>query len=215
MEKKIKLLIADDHRILLDGLMLMLKDVPQIEIVSTASNGEEVLLKMSSYYVDILLMDIQMPLLDGYETAKIITQKYPDTKIITLSMHSERVYIEKMYAAGVSGYLLKSSGKEDIVAAIEKVFQGGKYFSDEVTAAILNKDNNIKGSKASELTKREKEIVAHIAAGLSNPEIAKKLFLSNDTVKTHRKNIMRKLDVNNTASLVKYAMDNSLLNSIN
>lgn len=212
IKNPIKLLIADDHRILLDGLVLMLQDVPQIEIVSTASNGEEVLLKMSSYYVDVLLMDIQMPLLDGYETAKIIAQKYPETKIVTLSMHSEKVYIEKMYAAGVAGYLLKSSGKEEIVTAIEKVYRGGKYYSDEVTAAILSKEKNSSINQASELTKREKEIVALIAAGLSNPDIAKKLFLSTDTVKTHRKNIMRKLDVNNTAGLVKYAMDNSLIN---
>ncbi len=207
---KIKLLIADDHRILLDGLVQMLKDVPNIDIVSTASNGEQVLLKMSSYYVDVLLMDIQMPLLDGYETAKIVASKYKDTKILILSMHSEKIYIERMHSVGVHGYLLKSAGKDEIIEAIEKVYQGGKYFSADVTASILNQnlsDSNIDMSKSSTLTKREIEILKLISEGWKNPEIAEKLFLSVETIKTHRKNLMRKLDISNTAGLVKYTID--------
>jgi len=210
VNKKIKILIADDHRVLLDGITLMLKDVEQLEIVSTALNGDEVLLKMPLYYIDILLMDIQMPVKDGYETAKIVAEKYPDTKIIILSMHNERVYIEKMYNAGVAGYLLKTAGKNEIIEAIEKVYQGGKYFSQEVTAAIIE-SNQQKGDSlhSSELTKREKEIVKLIAHGSSSKDIAAKLFLSIETIKTHRKNIMRKLDLNSTAAFVKYAVENS------
>lgn len=207
MGQKIKLLIADDHRVLLDGLLLMLQDAENIEVVSSASNGEEVLLKMTSYYVDVLLMDIQMPVMDGYETAMIVAEKYPDTRIIILSMHNERIYIEKMYAAGVMGYLLKSSGREEIIEAIEKVYSGSKYFSADVTSAIL--DNKATASAtitSSELTRREKEILGLITSGMTNPAIAAKLFLSRDTIKTHRKNIMRKLEVKNTAELVKYAV---------
>jgi len=208
--KKIRVLIADDHRVLLDGLLMMLKDHERIEVVTTAANGEEVLLKMPSYYVDVLLMDIQMPILDGYETSKIVTEKFPETRIIILSMHSERVYIERMYSTGISGYLLKSAGKNEIIEAIEKVNAGGKYFSSEVTTSILNRPgNNSTTITSSELTRREKEILSMIAHGMSNPNIAEKLCLSIDTIKTHRKNMMRKLDVNNTASLVKYALSRS------
>jgi len=207
-QKKIKVLIADDHRILLDGLVTMLQDSPNIEVVSTAANGEEVLLKLPSYYVDVLLMDIQMPVLDGYETAKIVKEKFPDTRILILSMHSERVFIEKLYSTGISGYLLKSAGKDEIISAIEKVANGEKYYSAEVTTAILNRESNkLATITSSELTRREREILQLISSGLSNPAIAEKLFLSTDTIKTHRKNIMRKLDVNNTAQLVKYALD--------
>lgn len=207
-QKNIKVLIADDHRILLDGLVTMLQDAPNIEIVSTAVNGEEVLLKLPSYYVDVLLMDIQMPVLDGYETAKIVTEKFPETKILILSMHSERIFIERLYSTGISGYLLKSAGKDEIIQAIEKVAAGEKYFSTEVTTAILSQNREKMATiTTSQLTKREREIIQLIASGLSNPAIAEQLFLSTDTVKTHRKNIMRKLDVNNTAQLVKYALD--------
>jgi len=207
-QRKIKVLIADDHRILLDGLVTMLQDSPNIEVVSTAANGEEVLLKLPSYYVDVLLMDIQMPVLDGYETAKIVKEKFPDTRILILSMHSERVFIEKLYSTGISGYLLKSAGKDEIISAIEKVANGEKYYSAEVTTAILNRESNkLATITSSELTRREREILQLISSGLSNPAIAEKLFLSTDTIKTHRKNIMRKLDVNNTAQLVKYALD--------
>lgn len=207
-QKKIKVLIADDHRILLDGLVTMLQDAPNVEVVSTAANGEEVLLKLPSYYVDVLLMDIQMPILDGYETAKIVAEKFPDTKILILSMHSERIFIERLYSVGISGYLLKSAGKDEIIQAIEKVAAGEKYFSTEVTTAILSQNREKMATiTTSELTKREREILQLIAAGHSNPAIAEQLFLSTDTVKTHRKNIMRKLDVNNTAQLVKYALN--------
>jgi DNA-binding NarL/FixJ family response regulator len=208
-KSKIRVLIADDHRILLEGLVLMLKDEPSIEIVSTAANGEEVLTKMSSYYVDVLLMDIQMPVLDGYETAKIITTKFKETKIIILSMHSQHIYIQKMFLLGVSGYLLKSSSKEEILEAINKVYSGSKYFSSEVTTTILEQNLLINKKKISfDLTKREKEILKLIASGFSNSDISKNLFLSIATVKTHRKNLMRKLDINNSITLVKYALEN-------
>ena len=193
-----------------DGLVLMLEGVPHIEVVATAENGEIVLEKMQTESVDVLLMDIQMPVLDGFETAKIVTERFPKTKILTLSMHSERVYIERMHSAGIAGYLLKSAGKEEIIEAIEKVHGGEQYFSSEVTAALLSASANKQAAiTSSELTRREKEILGLIASGMTNPEIADKLCLSTDTIKTHRKNMMRKLDVNNTAGLVKYALENS------
>ncbi|HKL02261.1 MAG TPA: response regulator transcription factor [Cryomorphaceae bacterium] len=209
MKNLIRLMIADDHQVLLDGLVMMLDNSDKIKVVTSASNGREVLAKLPEHEVDVLLMDIQMPELDGYETAKIVSEKHPNVKVITLSMHSERIYIERMYEAGVAGYLLKSAGKEEIVKAIEKVYNGETYFSSEVAVAMLSKPSSKKTSiTASSLTRREKEIMELIASGMTNPEIAEKLFLSTDTIKTHRKNMMRKLNVNNTAALVKFALEN-------
>jgi two-component system, NarL family, nitrate/nitrite response regulator NarL len=206
--KKIRVLIADDHQVLLDGLVMMLKGLKHIELVSTAANGEEVLKQMDTYAVDVLLMDIQMPVKDGFETAKIVKENHPETKVLILSMHSERVYIEKMYALGVHGYLLKTAGKAEIIKAIEKVYSGEKYYSKDITLAILNNSNANSKMVSDHLTKREKEVLLLIANGLTNIEMAERLFLSFDTIKTHRKNLMQKLDIKNTAGLVKYAMEN-------
>lgn len=207
-KKNIRILIADDHQVLLDGLLMMLEEIDHIEVVATASNGEEVLKKMKYIDTDVLLMDIQMPVLDGYATAKVVSAKYPDVKMLILSMHSERVYIERMYSTGISGYLLKNAGKDEIIEAIEKVASGGQFFSSDVATSMLTKkDDSLTSITLSELTRREKEILGLIAAGMTNPEIAEKLFLSVDTIKTHRKNMMRKLDVNNVAGLVKYALN--------
>ena len=207
LNQPIRVLIADDHKVLLDGLQALLGDVPDIEIVSVANNGDEVLDKLKSYEVDVLMMDIQMPHKNGFETAEEMAKLYPGTRILILSMHSEKAFIEKMYHLGVAGYLLKSASKEEIVEAIRRVADGKRYFSDEVTSAILENRTISNSINSSELTKREKEILKLIAQGKNNPAIAESLFLSVDTVKTHRKNLMRKLDINNTASLVKYALE--------
>lgn len=200
-------MIADDHQVLLDGLKMMMEGYSHVDVIDTASNGQEVLEKLDSIEVDVLLMDIQMPIMDGYTTAKLVNSNFPNVKIIILSMHNERAYVEKMFALGVSGYLLKSAGKEEIIQAIEKVNDGGQYFSSEIMTSLLTQNTKKSTSiTTSELTKREKEILGHIAGGMTNPEIAKKLFLSVDTIKTHRKNMMRKLNVNNTAGLVKHAI---------
>ncbi len=207
LKQPIKIIIADDHKVLLDGLQALLSDVSDIQIVSLANNGEEVLSKMKSHDVDVLMMDIQMPLKNGFETAVEMARDYPETRILILSMHSEKAFIEKMYHLGVSGYLLKSASKEEIVEAIRKVAEGKRYFSDEVTSAILENKTISNSIISPELTRREREILKLIAQGKNNPGIAEILFLSVDTVKTHRKNLMRKLDINNTAGLVKYALE--------
>lgn len=203
----IKLLIADDHQVLLDGLKSMLQVLPQFDVVFTAANGKEVVDYLEENEIDVLLMDIQMPVLDGYAASKIIKELHPEVKIVILSMHNERAFVEKLYAVGIAGYLLKSAGKEEIVHAIEKVAADGLYYSAEITATLLSQNTNKSTSiTVSQLTKREKEVLSYISQGNTNPEIARKLFLSTDTIKTHRKNMMRKLNVNNTAGLVKYAL---------
>ncbi|CAN5247205.1 response regulator transcription factor [soil metagenome] len=203
----IKLLIADDHKVLLEGLHRMLSDVADIDIVALANDGEEVLAMIKSHTVDIVMMDVQMPNKDGFQTALELGRDFPEVKILVLTMHSEKVYIEKMYRLGVMGYILKSSGKDEILKAIRKIAAGQKFFSDSVTIAMLENKKSDGFAAASSLTKRELEILNLIAEGHNNPAIAAKLFLSLDTIKTHRKNLMKKLKINNTASLVKFAIE--------
>lgn len=209
----IKLLIADDHHLFLEGLKAMLELNAGIKIVATASDGEEVLIKLKSYYIDILLLDIQMPKMNGIETTKEIRAKYPDTKIIALSMHNEKAFIQKMYQNGVNGYVLKTCGKEELLNAIHTVQQGGKYFSPETIVALLdnNQHKNSGMVVENQLTKREKEILILIAKEQSNPNIAEQLHISLHTVNTHRKNLLLKLGLKNTAGLVHYAIKKNML----
>jgi DNA-binding NarL/FixJ family response regulator len=211
--EKIKLMLADDHQLFLDGLKGMLEAIPGIEITATAGDGEEVLRKLKSYYIDILLLDISMPKMNGIETAREIHQKYPGTKIIVLSMHNEKAFIQKMYQNNVYGYLLKTNSKEELLNAIRIVYRGEKYFSPELTLTLLENNMDKKANRIikEQLSKREKEILILIANGQNNPGIAEELHLSIHTVNTHRKNILLKLGVNNTAGLVNYAMRMNLL----
>ncbi|CAN5529276.1 response regulator transcription factor [soil metagenome] len=204
---RIKLIIADDHKVLLEGLHRMLSDIPDLEIVALAEDGEEVLTKLNKHPADIVMMDIQMPRKDGFQTAVELARDFPNVKILILTMHSERVFIEKMYRLGVKGYILKSSGRDEILEAIRKIASGHKFFSDSVTLAMLENKKADGFGSVSSLTKREVEILDLIAQGNNNPAIAAKLFLSVDTIKTHRKNLMKKLKINNTASLVKFAIE--------
>ncbi len=206
-------MIADDHQLFLEGLKGMLELIPTIEIIATANDGEEVLRKLKSYYIDILLLDIQMPKMNGIETAKEVHLKYPDTKTIALSMHNEKAFIQKMYQNDVHGYLLKTSSKTELLNAIYVVHNGGKYFSTEATLALLEEKTNKKTSIIVEeqLSKREKEILILIAKEQSNPSIAEQLHISIHTVNTHRKNMLLKLGVKNTAGLVHYAIKKNML----
>lgn len=135
--ERIRLLIADDHKVLLEGLHRMLSDVSDIDIVDLAHDGDEVLSKIKTHPADIVMMDIQMPNKDGFQTTIELSRDFPDVKILILTMHSEKVYIEKMYQLGVMGYILKSSGKDEILDAIRKIASGQKFFSDSVTLAML------------------------------------------------------------------------------
>ncbi len=209
----IKLMIADDHQLFLEGLKGMLEVVPEIEITATACDGEEVLQKLKSCCIDILLLDIQMPKINGIEIAKEIRLKYPDTKAIALSMYNEKAFIQKMYQNGVHGYLLKTCSKSELLNAIHIVHKGGKYFSAETAVALLENSLGKKAGMISEeqLSKREIEILILIAKEENNPMIAEKLHISIHTVNTHRRNLLLKLGVKNTAGLVRYAINKNML----
>lgn len=207
----IKVMIADDHHLFADGLRTMLAAKHNIEIVALATDGNDVLRKLNSYYVDILLLDIQMPNSDGVATAEQMRERFPDVKIIVVSMFGEKTFIEKMFRIGVHGYLLKNTSIDELVLAIDTVHNGKKYFAQDVTSIVLGTAKATGVQTDLSLTKRETEVLKLIAKGYNTSGIAKELNLSPLTVGTHRKNLMQKLNINNAAGLVRYAMLNGIV----
>lgn len=210
----IKVLLADDHQMFLDGLKMILQADENIEIVGTASNGEEALAFLKNHEVDVLVLDINMPGMDGVETIRHIKQQNIGTKVLILSMFSTDVLIKRLLRIGAEGYVLKDNGHKHLRDAILKIAAGEKYYSQEVMEAVmdgLNPAEKKTGFGNVKLTPREMEILQLIAQEHTTPEIAEKLFISQGTVITHRKNLIRKLEVRNTAGLIKYAMQLGLI----
>jgi DNA-binding NarL/FixJ family response regulator len=207
---KIRIVIADDHRVMLDGIRALLRDVTELEIVGDALNGEELIAQVRAHKPDVVLTDIQMPVKDGIEAATEIHAEFPDVKIVALTMLNESMFIKRMLEAGVSGYVTKNVDKDELVRVIHKVANGEKHFSDEVTAQLMNNFSAPSSSPVDSLTKREKEILKLIAQGLTDKEIAEKVFLSALTVISHRKNILSKLGLKNKAEITRFAMENGL-----
>lgn len=203
--------MADDHAIVRDGIVSLLAKEQAIHVVSTASGGYEVLEIISKNEVDVCLLDINMPGLDGIETAKLIRQRRPETRIIMLTTYNDREIISELVHAGVSGYMLKNSDKEELVEAINKVMKGRHYFSDEVEKIILEGLTEKKNTEVIPLTDRELEVVQLLAREYTNDEIAAELHISYRTVETHRKNIMQKTKSGNLAGLIKYAYSKGLI----
>ncbi len=204
MSQKISLFIVDDHQMLIDGIKALLADEQSFEITGEALRCADALDRLRKHHVDILITDINMPEMDGLEFTRAIKRVKPDQKIIALSMFGEKSTITDMIDAGVSGYILKNTGKSELVKALHEVSAGKKYFSDEVAKELKKEDATV--DKRYILTAREREIVKYVARGLSHTEIGEKLFISPRTVDTHRTNIMRKLEVNSIAELIKVAM---------
>jgi two-component system, NarL family, nitrate/nitrite response regulator NarL len=214
--KTIKIMIADDHQMFIDGIKALLLTNKGYLIVGEAKNGKQVLDVLGNIETDIILMDVNMPVLDGIETTKQVIKKYPKVKVLMLTMFNTRDYIEKVLKAGAHGYILKNTGKEELQEAISKLMEGESYFSKEVTEKIMQGLQRIKETQNDpmniELTEREKDVLKWIVEELTTLEIAEKLFISHHTVETHRKNLVSKLNVKNTAGLVKYAIKNGIVN---
>lgn len=213
MKEKLKIVIADDHRVFIDGMKALLKEFSCVEVVGDAMNGELLVQQVEMLQPDLVLTDIQMPVKDGIEATREIHKRFPNVKIIALTMLNETLYIKKLLEAGASGYILKTTSKEELVTALERVGAGEKYFSAEVTTQLMNNfsDKSSTPSLSASLTKREKEILSFIAQGLTDKEIAEKVFLSPLTITTHRKNILSKLGLKNKVELTRFAIDNNLL----
>ncbi|MBC8320953.1 MAG: response regulator transcription factor [Bacteroidetes bacterium] len=212
----VRILIADDHQLILNGISDILRPIKQYKIIGRANNGKEVVEKALLLVPDLIFMDISMPIMNGIEATQIISQKLPSIKIIGLTQHEESEYVKQMLKSGASGYLLKNSKKEEFIEAIESVMSGKRYLSKQISDQMINDifaTNPDEKSKQKEvpLTRREKEIIKKIADELSNQEIADDLFISLRTVETHRRNIMQKLKVKSVVSLIKYASQHNII----
>lgn len=209
MNNNIRLILVDDHQIVLDGLKALLDDLDGFDCVATAANGQKALELLNVFDVDVVLMDLDMPVLNGVEATRRIKREYPNIKVISLTQHSERAMVQQLLECGSDGYLLKNIAQDDLAASIKKVVGGERVFSDEVSMGLVGKavEKNANGVEV-ELTEREIEILALIAEGLSSKQIGEKLFISPRTVDTHRTNLMNKLDIHNVAGLIRFALKN-------
>ena len=212
MPSKIRLLIVDDHQILVEGLEQNLSLSDQLEIVGTANNGKAALDFVKREAVDVVLMDIDMPVMDGLTTTAKIRQSGKDTKVIILSMHLNSNYAKKAFKLGAHGYLLKDSKKEDLESAILRVHKGEQVLDPDIAQRMLLSDDPGINHVIPDLTKREREILQCIVNEKTNPEIAKELFISLSTVEFHRKNLLNKFRVKNSVGLVRAALRMGLIN---
>lgn len=213
---RIKVAIVDDHQMIIDGLLSLLESVSEIKIIASAENGKEALEIFKSTIPDVMLMDIEMPFMNGIDATDQIKKLYPSVKIIALSSYDEKSIVEKMMEAGAHGYILKNVKKEELVSAIKTVYNDKLYFSNEITVAIAKPSANEILNKPHQkmrtpLSSREQEVLQLVAQGLSNTQISKKLFISDKTVNTHRTSLMRKLEVHNVAELIRVAIHFKLI----
>lgn len=209
---KINVLLADDHQIIIDGLRSLLKNQSEINVAAEANNGRETLRILDLISIDVLLMDIDMPVMNGIDALKEIRKKTSEVKVIILSMHNEAGMIKSLIDLGANGYLLKSCSQDELLDAIRRVAAGQPYFSADVTLALLKPTASARPEQKNEiLTERETEVLRLIASGFSNKEIGDQLYISHRTVDTHRTNLMKKLDVNNIAGLISYAIRNGIV----
>lgn len=204
----IDILIADDQQIIIEGLRGLLIKEKNINIIGHAKNGLDLLEKLKEVTVDLVLLDINMPEMDGIEAAKKIKEGYPELKILVLSMYNKPEFIRSIIEAGAHGYVLKNAPREELVSAIKAVYAGEEHYSPEVKDTIMQNLKTKGHVGPAYLTERERAIIRLLADGLTTTEIADKLHISSHTVDTHRKNLMNKLNQKNIASLVKYAVEN-------
>ncbi len=211
----IKVFIIDDHKIVIDGIQLMLDSDEKIEFAGFALDGKSGIAQVKSIKPDVVLLDISMPEMTGIEVSKILKQEYPQAKIIALSMHQESSMIKMMLQNDVKGYVLKSAGKQEIIKAIEDVYHGKTYLGETVNEIIIQSFQNRSQKKTTSpfptLSRREKEILKLILEEFTTQEIANKLFIGFGTVETHRRNMLIKTGARNTAGLVKIAIEYNLL----
>jgi DNA-binding NarL/FixJ family response regulator len=212
--KKPDIIIVDDHLIFRQGLKSLFTIENIATVIGEASNGKEFIELLSTLKPDLVLMDIDMPHMNGMEATKIALELMPDIKIIAFTMFGDEEYYYRMVELGVRGFILKSSGITELEKAIEDVMKGESYFSNELLRKIINnlgRKNTAKHSSVSKFTSREMDVLQYICLGMSNEEIARKLFISSKTVKSHRSNLLEKTNCKNTPGLILYAIKNEII----
>jgi len=207
-----KLILVDDHLIFRESLSLLLNQEGIADVIAEAGDGKEFLELLDKHRPDVVLMDISMPIMDGIEAAQKAIAQYPDLKILTLSSFGDEKYYHKMVSAGVRGFILKSTGIAELQQAIEEVANGGSWFSNELLRKIITHiGNNEAIAKKNQLSPREVEVLAMICKGYSNEQIAEKLHLSYETVRSHKSKLQQKTETSNMASLVMYAIKHKIV----
>jgi DNA-binding NarL/FixJ family response regulator len=211
---KLKILLVDDHQILREVISVMLKNESGYEIVAEASSVEEAEKVMEAHAIDIVILDIGMPNRNGLQLIETAKRKYPEVKFLILSMHLEDEYVFKAVDLGVKGYLHKDASSQELLMAIKHLANGESYFSQKVVKIIMEGTRyrrHSNGKKPKDLTRREKEIISLVIEGMSNAEIAEQLGISVRTVENHRFNMLRKIGARNTPELVKFTLENRIL----
>jgi DNA-binding NarL/FixJ family response regulator len=217
MSKKIDIVLVDDHNMFREGIKFLLTQIGNIEVVGEASNGKELVDYLEiNKKPDVILLDINMPEMNGVEACTLITKKYPGINIIALSMNDEQEYYFKMIQAGAKGFVQKQAGREKLEEAINEVLDGGSYFPEDILRKIIFKfgtEDSVESKieKQYGLTKREKEVLALLCQGFTNTEIAERLFLSPKTIEGHRANLLSKTGTKNSAHLVMFAIKNGII----
>jgi two-component system, NarL family, nitrate/nitrite response regulator NarL len=206
--EKIRILVIDDHPMVLEGMKSLLADIEYITLSGTASNAFEAMQLLKDTTVDVAIVDINLPDVNGLDLTKKIKTEYPLVNVLAMSTFKERSYIVQMIQNGASGYLLKSATKEEIEEAIRSAYIGKLYLSLDINSVDVSEKMNM---PIPIISSREKEVLKLIAEGLTNPQIADKLFISLHTVDSHRKNLLTKFDVSNTAALIKLAAKHSMV----
>jgi DNA-binding NarL/FixJ family response regulator len=208
---KIRLVLADDHPMIRAGFKTLLAQSDDFEVAGEAGNGQELIKVVSAVKPDVTLVDLNMPGMNGLEAMEKLHSSFPNIKFIVLTMHEEREYVQKALKAGADGYLLKNIERGELENAIRTVFKGGKYFSAEITAVLAESVARPSGAEGGEITPREKEVLVLVAAGHSTKQIADQLGISIRTVETHRINMLKKMEVSNSAELIKKAFETGIL----
>lgn len=206
----IKVLLADDHRLMRDGIKSILLQEKEIEILGEASNGIEVLRFLERTPVDVAVIDIEMPGMDGIETTKIIRKEHPKTKVLILSMYKRKSFILQLMKAGAAGYILKEKSQQELISAIHNVYRGNSHYGIEVLNQVTKLDRE-NSEPDVQLSNRELEVLCLIAEGMTTKEISVELNRSEATVNTHRRNLLHKLEVPNDKHLVRYAIKHKLV----
>lgn len=209
----IRVLLVDDHRIITDGLQVLLEPAQDVECVGVAANGEEALFALAHIQTDVVLLDLDMPVMDGVEATRRIRQDHPGVKVVVLSMYEEAAMVKRLMELGADGYLVKNCGRDELLLAIRSVHAGQKHFGSALLEGLLGARPNVaaRNDLLKDLSEREIEVLAALAEGLTNKAIGERLFISPRTVDTHRTNLMKKLNMHNVAGLVRIAIKAGLV----